>query len=263
MALLLPRVDALVACDEARLVNRYVRPLLRALTKVGATAHFFGRDWVSVKHRPAAWIGFSHERATGRAVIEAFIARETPFDVDPRASYLQKEPGTLVSIVGPVASEERLAAAITEAYAAASARLAVDGGPLPTFPESLADLPPDPPWAATIEEPIGPLSAGPDAFGRFRIGGDLLVSRDALASLEDSLLVTRDEDIGALVDASLGASRVAISGVSLPAIRKVILAARAPPPSPPPSLSETPRLSHSSPHPLPPPRAAPAPPRLA
>src|SRR5215472_6853526 len=50
VALLLPRVDALVSCDEARIVNRYVRPALRALTRCGAQAHFFGRDWISVRH---------------------------------------------------------------------------------------------------------------------------------------------------------------------------------------------------------------------
>ena len=33
-------------------------------------------------------------------------------------------------------------------------------------------------------EAIGPLGAGPDARGVFRVGGDLLVSRDALARLE-------------------------------------------------------------------------------
>src|SRR5579863_795327 len=51
VALALAHPGALTACDEKRIVNRSVRPLLRALTRVGATAHFFGRDWVSVLHR--------------------------------------------------------------------------------------------------------------------------------------------------------------------------------------------------------------------
>ena len=109
---LLPRIDALVACDAAHIVNRYVRPLLRALAKCGALAHFFGRDWVSVGHRPAAWVGFAHDRESGRAVVESFVARETPFDLAPRASYLGKEPGTLASIVGRAIDEARLADAI-------------------------------------------------------------------------------------------------------------------------------------------------------
>ena len=80
------RVDALVACDESRLVNRYVRPLLRALTKVGATAHFFGRDWVSVAGRPVAWVGFAHDAGTRRTVFEAVVAVGAPYVVRARES---------------------------------------------------------------------------------------------------------------------------------------------------------------------------------
>lgn len=228
LALLLPRVDALVSCDEAHLVNRYVRPLLRALTRRGALAHFFGRDWVSVKHRPAGWVGFAHDRGSGRAVVEAFVARETPFDVGPRASYLGKEPGTLASIGTPV-DEARLADAIVAAYSEAYGRVAVDRGPLPRVDAGAGELV-DPPWAAVVDEVIGELGAGPDAGGRFRVGGDLLVSRDALASLEASLASARDEDVSAVVDAALGAPRIALDGVkSLSSVRDVILAARAVP----------------------------------
>jgi len=227
VALLLARVDALVPCDEARLVNRYVRPLLRALTKCGALAHFFGRDWVSVSRRPAAWIGFAHDRASGRAVVEAFIARETPFDAGPRASYLGKEPGTLRSILGHAIDEEKLVAAIVLAYAEASGHRTIDRG---TFP--LASPAPDvtrldPPWGATVEEVIGPIGAGLDASGRFRVGGDLLVSRDALAALEALLPTTPDAAVAAALDATLAAPGVALDGVrSLTSIRDAILAAR-------------------------------------
>jgi hypothetical protein len=234
VALALAHPAALLPCDERRIVNRHVRPLLRALTKAGGTggvAHFFGRDWISVKHRPAAWIGFAHERATGRAVIEAFLARETPFDLGPRASYLEKEPGTLASILGAAVAEERLADAIVEAYASAYGRVAVDGGVVPSVAEGVEgaeDVRADPPWAATVEEVIGALGAGWDARGRFRVGGDLLVSRDAVTKLEASLEGAGDEDVGTRVDASLGGAGVALDGVrSLSSVRDVILAARA------------------------------------
>lgn len=226
LALLLPRPDALVACDESHLVNRYVRPLLRALTRCGAPAHFFGRDWVSVKHRPAAWIGFAHERASGRVAIEAFVARETRFDDGPRGSYLGKEPGTLGSILNAPVEEERLADAIVAAYADAYGRTAIDRGALVPSPSSL-DVVLDPPWTATVDEVVGPLGAGPDARDRFRLGGDLLVSRDALASLEASLPSTSDDDLDAAIDAALHAPGVALDGVrSLASVRDVILAAR-------------------------------------
>jgi hypothetical protein len=229
LALVLPRVDALVACDAGHIVNRYVRPLLRALTKCGALAHFFGRDWVSVGHRPAAWVGFGHDRASGRTVVEAFVARETRFDAGPRESVMGKEPGTLASIVGSAIDEERLVSEITRAYADAYGRTAFDRGPLPAIEEGADDddRPADPPWSATLDEVIGPLGAGPDASGRFRVGGDLLVSRDALASLETSLANAGDDEVGAAVDAALGAPGVALDGVrSLGSVRDVILAGR-------------------------------------
>ncbi len=218
LALLLSRVDALVACDEAHLVNRYVRPLLRALTKCGALAHFFGRDWISVRHRPAAWVGFAHDAASGRVVIEAFIARETRFDRGARGSYLGKEPGTLGSILGTPVTEEKLAGAIVAAYADAYGRAAVDRGALPGGEEETVAI--EPAWAATAEEAIGEIGAGLDARGRFRVGGELLVSRDALAALETAVAGAEDAEISGIVDATLGAAGVALDGVrSLGSVR--------------------------------------------
>ena len=52
MQLALARPSALCACEPVRLLNRYVRPLLRALAKVGALAHYFDRDWISTSKRP-------------------------------------------------------------------------------------------------------------------------------------------------------------------------------------------------------------------
>ncbi len=227
IALLLPTVSALVSCDEPRIVNRYVRPLLRALTRCGALAHFFGRDWISVKHRPAAWTGFAHDRASGRTTFEAFVACDTRFDVAPRASFMGKEPGTLASILEVPFDIARLADAIVASYSDAYGRAAIDRGPVPSFAISPDDPRADPPWLATVDEVIGPIGAGPDARGTFRVGGDLLVSRDALSSLESSLGATGDEDLASLIDASLAAPHTAIDGVrSLDSIREVILAAR-------------------------------------
>ena len=80
--LALANPGALVDCDEKRIVNRSVRPLLRALNKtMGAAgpAHYFGRDWVSVAHVPAAWVGFAHDATTRRTAFEAFVSVRTPF----------------------------------------------------------------------------------------------------------------------------------------------------------------------------------------
>ena len=236
VALALAHPGALTACDEKRIVNRSVRPLLRALTRVGATAHFFGRDWVSVLHRPAAWVGFAHDATTGRTLFEAFVAVRAPFHVADRPSFMGKPPGTLEAIVGKSIEPQRIVDAIVEAYVAAWAVLPVETAP-PEAPDrqhaddratggpESAD---EPPWAANVEEAIGTLGAGPDARGVFRVGGDLLVSRDALARLEARSPQVPDAALGALVDELLAAPGVALDGVrSLTSIRDVIALGRA------------------------------------
>ena len=100
VVLALARPAALVACDARHIVNRYVRPLLRALTKSGALAHYFGRDWVSVAKRPVGQVGFAHDSRTGRAVFEAFVAVTHAFAPAGRASFLGKEPATLEAVTG-------------------------------------------------------------------------------------------------------------------------------------------------------------------
>jgi hypothetical protein len=236
IALALANPGALTPCDEKRIVNRAVRPLLRALTRVGAMAHFFGRDWVSVLHRPAAWVGFAHDATTRRTLFEAFVALRTPFHVAPRPSFLGKSPGTIEQIVGKAIEPERLIEAIVEAYVAAWSVEPVDLSPPepPTAESELAnDLASaggpsvDPPWAATVDEAIGTLGAGPDARGVFRIGGDLLVSRDALARLEARSPHVSDQALGVLVNETLGAPGVALDGVrSLESVRDVIARGR-------------------------------------
>ena len=87
--------------------------------------------------------------------------------------------------------------------------------------------PADPPWLAEAEEAIGTVGAGPDARGVFRVGGDFLASRDAIARLELAAATALEVDLGAVVDAALGAPGVALDGVrSLATIRDVIAAAR-------------------------------------
>jgi hypothetical protein len=221
IALALAHPGALVACDAKRIVNRSVRPLLGALTRIGALAHFFGRDWVSVAHRPAAWVGFGHDAGSGRTLFEAFVGLRTSFHAGPRASFLGKEPGSLEAITGAALDPARVVDAVVEAYAKAW-----DAEPFDApAPEASLDAPvlAEPPWAATAEEAIGTIGAGPDAQDVFRIGGDLLVSRDALARLEAATPSTADADLPALVDATLAAPAVALDGVrSLESICAVI-----------------------------------------
>jgi hypothetical protein len=226
VALALASPAGLVPCDEKHIVNRCVRPLLRALTKSGYLAHYFGRDWVSVAHRPAAWVGFAHDSASQRTLFEAFVAVRTPFAA-PRASFLGKEPGTLEAIAGRPADGDRLAAAIAEAYARDARTTAPLAWPAiePSADEDA--VPPGPPWTATADEAIGLVGAGPDARGVFRVGGDLLVSRDALARLETAVATAAEGDLPWIVDETLAAPGVALDGVrSLTSVFDVITRAR-------------------------------------
>jgi hypothetical protein len=236
--LALAHPGALAACDEKRIVNRSVRPLLRALSKTlgrAGLAHFFGRDWVSVGNRPGAWVGFAHDTITRRTLFEAFVAVRAPFARTQRASFLGKPHGTLESIVGRPLDPAAIVAAIIEAYAGENEVIFLDAADRSiaersALDEGVADDPrADPPWAATCEEAIGTLGAGPDAKGVFRVGGDLLVSRDALGRLEARAAQATDEDLSRVVDETLTAPGVALDGVkSLASIRDVISRARHP-----------------------------------
>ncbi len=203
---------ALVPCDEKRIVNRHVRPLLRALTRTGHLAHYFGRDWVSVAGQPVAWVGFAHDATTRRTVFEALVAIGAPFAVRARESLRGKDAG--VVDVEP----SRLVGAIVEAYGRDAEPVEL-GAPAALADETPAD---EPPWAATREDVIGTLGAGPDARGVFRVGGDLLASRDALARFEEGVVVP-GADLGRVTDETLAAPGVALDGVrSLTSVRDCV-----------------------------------------
>jgi hypothetical protein len=219
--------------DARRIVNRSVRPLLRGLSRVlGAAgpASYFGRDWVSAGASPCAWVGFAHDATTRRTSFEAFVAVRTPFASAPRASFRGKEPRSLESLAHRSIDPSAVAEAIVEAYVAEATGGAVElaaepdlgAGPIPHD-----DLYADPAWTATAEEAIGLVGAGLDARGAFRVGGDLLASRDAMARLELAAATAADEDLASVVNGTLGAAGVALDGVrSLVTIRDVIAAAR-------------------------------------
>jgi hypothetical protein len=236
VALALAHPGALVPCDEKRIVNRAVRPLLRALTRAGHMAHYFGRDWVAVAHRPVAWVGFAHDASTRRTLFEGFVAVRTPFAIAERASFLGKPHATLETAGAPggarAVDSARIAGAIADAYAREASPSDLEWPELPGAPPSVdalaaADPRADPPWAATTEEAIGTLGAGPDARGVFRVGGELMVSRDALARLEARVAAASDDDLARAVDETLAAPGVALDGIrSLASVLDVISRAR-------------------------------------
>ena len=235
MQLALSSTNALVACEPGRLCNRHVRPLLRALAKLGALAHYFDRDWVSASKSPIGSVSFAHDAQTGRAMVEAIVAVHTPFALRARSSYLGKPARTLRDL-GVDAEPSRVTEAVLEAYVGAygAREASVSNGPelrdllrarTNAIPAAAADDPRgDPPWASTREEAIGVVAAGRDREGRMRVGGELMVSRDALAHLEDVLAVASDDpaQLERAIDA-LALRGVALLGVrDLRSLREVI-----------------------------------------
>lgn len=237
VVLALARPAALVACDARHIVNRYVRPLLRALTKSGALAHYFGRDWVSVAKRPVGQVGFAHDSRTGRAVFEAFVAVTHAFAPAGRASFLGKEPATLEAVTGRSFDLSLLQARIADTYAAEYERFVEPrpfeppNGDSAPAPAPAAD---EPRWAASLDEVIGVVGAGADASGQLRLGGDLLASRDALDRVASRVAALPDDTadiervVGAIVDQELSPTSVGFDGVrDLATVRDVLVRARA------------------------------------
>lgn len=224
MQLALERSDTLVACEPSRLLNRYVRPVLRALTRSGALAHYFDRDWISVAKRPVSMVSFAHDSGTGRALVEVVIACTTPFAIRARPTYLGKLPATLAEL-GVDVDQARLAGAIAKAHSDTYARALADLAPFgATVVDRDEDLRGELAWEATRDEAIGVVAAGRDRAGRMRVGGELMVSRDAIARLESAVTLA-DGDSSKLdraVDA-LAANGVAMLGVrDLRSVRDVI-----------------------------------------
>lgn len=220
---------ALVAdADPSTLLNRYVRPLLRALTRSGALAHYFGRDWVSVARRPAGVVAFAHDAGSGRTCLEALVGVGTAFTDAPRSSFLGKVPVALAEVAPratPAAVADAIAAAYAEAYAAGAA------ADLTVRLEEGTTLGEEPAWACRMEEAIGTVAAGRDEAGVLRLGGEWMASRDAVARVEAAVAALgtapSSEAIAAAADDAFGDPAVALFGVrALASFATVLAAAR-------------------------------------
>jgi len=185
----LPTVATLTPGDAPRLVNRHVRPLLRALTRVGhKPAHFLGRDWVSIDRVPVAWVGFAHHAGSGHAAFEAFVAvthsvaLPSVDDGYPARSLLEhpKTPTTLQALTSQPLSVELVADAIRAAYEKEYG----DHLQEQTWSwETRLPLAHDerPPWSTLVEEAIGYIGAS--AAPAREIGGDFFASSDLVSAI--------------------------------------------------------------------------------
>jgi len=219
VGLLLPHPGALAPANEAQILNRAVRPMLRALTKTGVLTHYFGRDFLSAKKHPVASVSYGHDARTRRTLVETFVS-VTALAQLPRASFEGKSPATLADLRGAPIDLGALATRIAEEH---GLPLAAPAGVGARTLEAAA-----PPWTARVDEAIGPLHAGFDHAGHLRLGGELMASRDRIVWLEERAAHAAEDTLDALVDEALAAPGVALFGVkSLRSVRDVLLAARA------------------------------------
>ena len=202
LQLALERPDVLVACRADQLVNRYVRPVLRAIGKVSRVpASYFGRDWISLGGRPVGLVSFAHEARTNRCLFEAILAVSTPFS-GPRTSFRDRSPATID------APPDRLASLLREAFG--------PGAPA-TMSGVEEPLSVEPAWTATVEEALGTIGAD-----RARLGAEVVASRDAVTEVERRLADGADVDTA--LQAFAGAQ---LFGARIESLRDVLLRARA------------------------------------
>jgi hypothetical protein len=229
--LALPHVAALHPDATPRtLLNRNVRGFLQGLSRGGAPARYFGREWIAIDHRPAALLGFE-ALPDGRILIEVFAGLDASIALP--ASLCADEERAVDRWRGkePMALAPRdpamIALQVIEAVAArAGANLdgAEPPAPLVVAPPITDPRDPVPPGLALTERkraPIGWIDAAADvATGRLWLGGDLLVASFAVREL--ALAVARGE--------AFTASEAPIDGASwsdLDAAARAALAASA------------------------------------
>jgi hypothetical protein len=185
--LALPHVASLVPDATPRtLLNRNVRAFLEGFRRAGAAAHYFGREWVSIRHRPAALLGFE-ATPDGAVLIEVIAGMDAPVavpealaTVEERAvdRWLGKAPaglgeltrGHAVEIAGAVMEgvARRAAVRVEQAEGIEVACLAPVTREDDPMPEGFEAVP-----GARV--PIGWVDAGIGPAGEVWIGGDVLV----------------------------------------------------------------------------------------
>jgi len=197
-SLALPQVAALFPDASFRtLLNRNVRPFLKGFSAAGALAHYFGREWVSLRKRPGAVLGFDVAE-DGAVLIEVIAGFDESIEIPPAftgehersiARYTGHAPTSLAELLRPGAPPDSLARAVADAFAArASTRASERPDLLPqAAPHSFAlDLaapdslvPPGATLASPVRIPIGWLELAllPGQTPRLWLGGDLLAPR--------------------------------------------------------------------------------------
>lgn len=207
VSLALQDASALVACPPGKLLNRYVRGALTGLRALGYSAHYFGRDFISLDALPVAYVAWA-EQHSGLAQLELFVAHRHGFVV-PSAldgypapsepAFRGRVPTTLHEAKPCEAGEvlEAIASGYARAFGAEAKPWALDleqlerAEQLEPMMRAIEERP-GLTWSAPHEEAIGFVSAGLslDAKGLIsaaRIAGDFFMHGDCNGALEEAL----------------------------------------------------------------------------
>jgi hypothetical protein len=221
LSLALSRSDLFIPdASPDKILNRYVRPLLRVLTKVSSTpVSYFGRDWISAKGRPVGFVGFGHDASTGRALFEAVIAVSAPF-AHSSPSFMGKNPASLSELAGRSIADSHVIDALVSAYSFGNEFKPGTGTGTFTGVTDRVGSP-----LASCDTAMGTLRVYVDS-GRLLLGGELMASSDAIERLENAIN-SPSSDLDGAVDSALTSSGAVVFGIrSLASVRDLILSAR-------------------------------------
>jgi len=234
--LALPRLAALAPDTAPRsLLNRNVRGFLKGFARAGALAHYFGREWISVRHRPAAVLGVEAPE-DGAALLEVWAGHDAPPSLpaalaaeEERAladhRWQGKQPAALAELLPAHVSLADLCTAVIEAVARQGAASLVEIAPPPI----------DPAPFAPITDPLDPLPAGhaPVVLERVPIGW-IEAAREAPPTRAPGVWIGGDvmtgrwvlERIGGDAEAPLDPDGVVLDGATLEDLRRLTRLAR-------------------------------------
>lgn len=198
--LALPHVAALMPDATPRtLLNRNVRGFLKGFSRAGALAHYFGREWLSVRHRPAAVLGVDVAR-DGAVLLEVWAGYDAPTAIPAELAapeersidrWLGKSPAALVEVLPAELGLEDLARVVMDNVALHATLPGVEAEVPPAL-ESIAfqpidgpadPLPPGAGAAVLARVPVGWIEAAALSGGGVWLGGDLLTARWLLDDL--------------------------------------------------------------------------------
>lgn len=143
LSLALPHVAWIEADATARtLFNRNVRSFLRAFSRAGAMAHYFGREWISLKQRPGALLGYDVTR-TGEVLIEVITGFDQSIALPAELTTIHERAIDRFSGKTPTSLKEVLPDARIESFGARVIEGLVEhmGKPISTVESIASELP--------------------------------------------------------------------------------------------------------------------------